>query len=255
MLVAKIAIGAAADMLHKEGAGLTALSESGYLLLPTTHPVMSVGDSHILLMQYLEQTQESEPVAEDDFGVALAHHHTSSVGKRYGWDHNNYIGSTVQVNEWSDDWIEFNRECRLGCQLELARSAGLLRGEEASMVGQVISRLDSYIPRTPPMSLLHGDLWSGNALPVYDGKRVRIALIDPAVYFGDPIADVAMMKLFGGFQESCYAAYFSHAGETDRIETRVLVYQLYHMLNHLNLFGGGYLGSVMGITRRLLRAQ
>ncbi len=113
--------------------------------------------------------------------------------------------------------------------------------------------MDEFIPRQPPGALLHGDLWSGNAIAGRAGERIGVFVIDPAVYHGDPWADIAMMRQFGGFPETCFEAYAEVNRDHEQLDTRIRVYQLYHMLNHLNLFGGSYLASVSALTRALLR--
>jgi protein-ribulosamine 3-kinase len=152
-------------------------------------------------------------------------------GERFGWHRDNYIGLSPQVNGWRDDWVTFFRECRLAPQIELARHNGfdvempslhLLKGHE------------------PAASLLHGDLWSGNAGFTPEGPVV----FDPAVYYGDREADLAMTELFGGFPREFYAAYESQLPLEAGYAKRKHLYNLYHLLNHLNLFGGGYLEQV-----------
>jgi len=120
------------------------------------------------------------------------------------------------------------------------------------LLRRVIERMGDFLPRKPRPALLHGDLWSGNALAARTKDGVRIGVIDPAVYVGDAWADIAMMRMFGGFPPSCLDSYHAATNDTDGVEERVLVYQLYHMLNHLNLFGGGYKGSALGIAHRLV---
>ena len=139
---------------------------------------------------------------------------------------------------------------RLGHQLALARSRTLLSDEEANSVEGVIDRLAGLIPRRPRGSLLHGDLWSGNALPTRDG---RIGVIDPACSVGDGLADIAMMRLFGGFPEACFEAYSSSIDDHESVETQVAVYQIYHLLNHVNLFGRGYVGQVMEVAKAVTK--
>lgn len=252
-LVAKVAELNHAAPLHAECAGLSGLAASEYLVLPEVCSVNIVGSCAVLVMEYMELCRESGPGAWERFGDALAKHHKASTAELYGWSDDNFIGATPQRNQWSDDWVTFNQERRLGYQLGLATTSGLLGSIEVEHVERVITRLSDFIPRKPPASLLHGDLWSGNAIQTELEGRGVIALIDPAVYHGDPIADIAMMKMFGGFPESCFRGYFGASVEDKQVESRILVYQLYHMLNHLNLFGRGYAGSVLGIAQKLLR--
>jgi fructosamine-3-kinase len=158
-------------------------------------------------------------------GKALAALHRQT-GPRFGWQRDNYIGLAPQVNTWKDDWCEFFVECRLRPQ---AHKAGIDIPEK---------RVRALLADHRPMpSLLHGDLWNGNAGFTADGPVV----FDPAVYYGDREADLAMTELFGGFRREFYEGY----GPLDAgYERRKHLYNLYHLLNHLNLFGGGYLGQV-----------
>ena len=153
-----------------------------------------------------------------------------TTGPRFGWHRDNWIGGTPQTNTWHDGWAGFFRECRIEPQLALARKNGypltfssdLLRGHE------------------PRPSLLHGDLWSGNAGFIDEGP----VIFDPAVYYGDREADLAMTELFGGFPLEFYAAYEKAYPLDAGYEQRKHLYNLYHLLNHLNLFGSGYLAQV-----------
>jgi protein-ribulosamine 3-kinase len=154
-------------------------------------------------------------------------------GERFGWHRDNYIGSSPQRNGWCDDWSEFWRERRLRPQLE---RAGLRADLERLLEGH-----------QPQPSLLHGDLWSGNVGFTKEGP----VLFDPAVYYGDREADVAMTELFGGFPREFYDAYDELLPLAAGYEKRKHLYNLYHLLNHLNLFGGGYLGQVKSTLRLL----
>jgi fructosamine-3-kinase len=166
-------------------------------------------------------------------GQALARLHQVQ-GARFGWHRDNYIGLAPQANTWKDDWTDFFVECRLRPQ---ARRAGIDLPETA-----VRALLEDH---RPAPSLLHGDFWSGNAGFTEEGPVV----FDPAVYYGDREADLAMTELFGGFPRAFYEGY----GPLDPgYERRKHLYNLYHLLNHLNLFGGGYRGQVeaaLGLLR------
>lgn len=253
-LVAKVGSINDEDAFRKEIDGLLALGKPGILIVPEPYPVTIAAGHPVLLMESIETGRVS--LVGDDvwarFGRDLAEHHGWPQEPRYGWDHDNFIGSTPQRNTWSNDWVEFNARCRLGPQLTMAESAGLLDGFECNAVRRVIDRLADFIPRQPKPALLHGDLWSGNALPTPTADGVRVAVIDPAVYVGDGIADLAMMRLFGGFPEVCFEAYVEVAGKQENLRERITVYQLYHILNHLNLFGRGYAASVNELTRQLI---
>ena len=162
-------------------------------------------------------------------GMLATLHRTS--GPRFGWHRDNWIGRTPQVNSWRDDWATFFQECRLVPQLELARRNGF------SIALPDMSALKGH---RPAPSLLHGDLWSGNA-GFIDGGPV---LFDPAVYYGDRETDLAMTELFGGFPARFYEAYEEAFPLPEGYESRKHLYNLYHLLNHLNIFGEGYLAEV-----------
>ena len=173
---------------------------------------------------------------------------TAGPGRKYGWPNDNWIGARKQINTEYDSWIEFFRDCRLKPQFDAADryfSPGDRRKND-----YLLSHLDKYLREPGRPSLVHGDLWAGNMITGNDGKGW---LIDPAVYYGDPETDIAMTELFGGFSGRFYDAY----RETGRLESgyedRRDLYNLYHLLNHLNIFGGGYLPSVLRIVNRYSR--
>ena len=172
------------------------------------------------------------------------HHHTE---KRYGWHRDNTIGPTPQHNPWTRDWVEFFREQRLRFQLDLAARNGY-SGDLQSLGLRLAERLpELFEGYRPEASLCHGDLWSGN-WGVADGVPV---IFDPAVYYGDRESDIAMTMLFGGFGRAFYRAYEESWPMAKGHEQRLKLYQLYHVLNHLNLFGSGYLGQAMKLLRDL----
>jgi len=224
-----------ADAFAAEADGLAALRNAG-LRAPEPLAQGVAGGQAYLLLEYLELKGKGDFAA---LGRMLAAAHRAP-GPRFGWSRDNYIGATPQQNDWADDWTEFWRERRLRPQLELARSRGFDLGNVA---------LDA-VPENhrPQPSLLHGDLWSGNAGFTAEGPVV----FDPAVYYGDREADLAMTELFGGFPREFYKAYDETFPLPDGYERRKHLYNLYHLLNHLNLFGGGYLGKVkaaLGLLR------
>ena len=174
------------------------------------------------------------------------HRHTA---ERFGWERDNTIGATHQANAWREDWITFWREQRLGFQLELVGRhgyTGLQRHGE-----RLLDRFQVLIDHDPLPSLLHGDLWGGNISYDNTGEPV---IFDPAVYYGDHKADLAMTELFGGFGSDFYAAYRAAWPLDAGYPTRKMLYNLYHILNHTNLFGGGYAGQAQGMIERLLAA-
>jgi protein-ribulosamine 3-kinase len=168
---------------------------------------------------------------------------------QFGWYRDNTIGSTPQYNSQSNDWIAFWREQRLGAQLAMAASRGggaALQRKGERLLAELPALFDGH---RPSASLLHGDLWSGNYAFCSDGTPV---LFDPAVYYGDREADIAMTELFGGFGRDFYDAY-NEAWPLDAgYRVRKTLYNLYHILNHYNLFGGGYAGQAESMIGRLL---
>jgi len=249
-VVAKINDARSLGIFQEEAAGLEALAKTNTVLTPTPLGASSHDGKAVLLMTALRPASANEETWRT-FGKELVALHATDVGSRYGFGTDNHLGSTPQPNAWCDDWIEFNTEHRLGHQLRLLK--GVLSGDENQVIRSVIGNLDKYIPAKPKPSLLHGDLWSGNALAALDDRgQTRIGVIDPACYIGDGWADIALMRLFGGFPKPCLDAYASAVDDHDRIESRVAVYQLYHVLNHITIFGRGYVSQAMSLARGLL---
>ena len=236
-------------LFEEEAHGLKRLAETNTVLVPQPILVHVHEDLALLLITEMETTGSVSSLGWGRFGEELAALHNAPAGARYGFERDNHIGSSFQANSWRDDWVEFNAVNRLGFQLNMASEAGLLDSDESGQTQCVIDQLHRFIPRHPKPSLLHGDLWSGNALPV---RGERVAVIDPACSIGDGWADVAMMRLFGGFPEECFEAYARNQVDRDNIEDRLAVYQLYHVLNHVNMFGRGYVGKAMSIVRQLI---
>ncbi len=186
--------------------------------------------------------------ADACLGEALARQHRVT-SETFGWVRDNTIGSTPQQNAQTDDWVRFFREHRLRYQLVLAQAQGHV-GRLQQRGAELLDRMDAFFASyRPAPSLLHGDLWGGNWGVDPEGVPV---IFDPAVYYGDREADIAMTRLFGGFAPSFYAAYQA-AWPLDRgAGLRTTLYNLYHVLNHLNLFGGGYRQQAETMIDRLL---
>ncbi len=237
-----------------EEKGLAALSTAGVIGVPKALGlgIAAKEGTSFLFMQYLSPAARRDGYWEI-FGRELAALHlfdpkgfVSKVPKAmFGFDFDNYIGASPQVNAPRQSWIEFFRECRLIPQIKMAE-----KRMDASMIkkcGRLLDRLDSFLEEPKFPSLLHGDLWSGNAVCGPDGKAW---ILDPAAYVGHFEAELAMTELFGGYPRSFYDAYNEvnpiDGGYSDRRD----LYNLYHMLNHLNLFGGSYRSSVKRILDR-----
>ena len=181
-------------------------------------------------------------------GEKLARMHTFTLPK-FGWTWDNAIGSTPQHNSQTDDWIRFWKTQRIGFQLDLAASKGYT-GRLQDLGAELLACMDQlFLGHRPSPSLLHGDLWSGNTAITRSGEHV---IFDPASYYGDRECDLAMTELFGGFNREFYVAYVSILPNDDGYAVRKTVYNLYHILNHLNLFGGGYLLQVETAMEHLL---
>lgn len=234
-------------MFAAEAAGLQEIQRSRTLRVPV--PVCwGRNDSQAwLVLEYLEMGNLSSSGATA-MGEGLAAMHRV-YSEKFGWMRDNTIGATPQINSYSSNWIQFWREQRLGYQLQLARVNGYT-GKLRTQGEQLMAQLELFFPEAKPVaSLLHGDLWSGN----YGFDRAgRPVLFDPAVYYGDREADIAMTELFGGFPAAFYAAYREAYPLDPGYATRKTLYNLYHILNHLNLFGGGYLHQAEQMTSRLL---
>lgn len=179
------------------------------------------------------------------FGRELAKMHENTKSK-FGFNRNNYIGSTPQPNQWMEDGYRFFSQERLMFQADLANERGLLQSGYVGKTESLCKRLHDLVPMQPA-SLIHGDLWSGNAISDSDGKP---AIIDPATHYGWAEAELAMTTLFGSFPDRFYSAYEEVRALESQYRSRFPIYNLYHLLNHLNLFGRGYLGQVQAILNR-----
>ena len=222
------------DSFAAEADGLAALRATG-MPAPEPHSRGVIGGRAYLVLEHLDLGGRRDFAG---LGRLLAGVHRRPA-PRFGWHRDNYIGATPQANGWCDGWKEFWVERRLRPQIELARGNGF------NLALPRISVLEGHGPQP---SLLHGDLWGGNAGFTQNGPVV----FDPAVYYGDREADLAMTELFGGFPSEFYRAYDEAWPLDPGYERRKPMYNLYHLLNHLNLFGSGYLGQVES-TLRLLR--
>jgi fructosamine-3-kinase len=230
-----------------EAAGLSRLAVAGCMRVPAVICQGAAADAAFLVLEYLALAPATV-AGQARLGHALAALHSAeSRETTYGLDHDNFIGSTAQPNARCGDWAAFFGERRLRFQLDLAAQCGYGRELEAGR--QLLENLDGlFADYRPRPSLLHGDLWSGNAGELNDGTPV---VFDPAVYFGDRESDLAMTELFGGFAPAFYAAYDEAWPRDAGYAARRTLYQLYHVLNHLNLFGAGYLAQAQKMIAEL----
>ncbi len=233
------------DMFEAEADGLSELRAAGEVRVPEVIDVGVLNGQAYIDIEKLELEPTTRDI-ERRFGEQLAslHRHTH---EQYGWFRDNTIGLTPQYNEQNNDWIDFFRKHRLGFQVDLAVSNGY--GGEIKELGQQLALklpelFDGYAPEA---SLLHGDLWGGN----WGAVAGEPVMFDPAVYYGDRETDIAMTMVFGGFGRAFYEAYESSWPMAAGHEQRLKLYQLYHILNHLNLFGHSYLGRALTLLREL----
>ena len=247
------------SFFEAEAKGLEALRETGTIGIPR---VLAIGAdkkkrNSFLLMEYLESAPKI-PGYFEVFGRELASLHRADCTRYvaaddrpaesalffgFAWD--NYIGATPQINTPKENWLTFFRDCRLLPQIKMADR--YLDSRTRKQGGMLLDHLDSYLVEPEFPSLLHGDLWSGNAICGPDGKAW---ILDPAAYVGHFEAELAMTELFGGYPDSFYGAYHEMNPIDSGYQDRRDLYNLYHLLNHLNLFGGSYLNSVQRILKK-----
>lgn len=235
------------SMFVAEFVGLQELAATQTLHVPAPVAYGIAAKNAYLVLEYLELGAAGKASGRL-LGQQLAQLHQRQQ-PYFGWHRDNTIGSTHQSNPKSDDWVDFWRQQRLGFQLELAKKHGFgghLQVAGERLCSDLAAFFTDYQPRS---SLLHGDLWAGNAAADQQGNPV---IFDPACYYGDREADLAMTELFGGFSQDFYAAYQAAWPLDQGYATRKTLYNLYHLLNHLNLFGAGYLRQAENSIAKLL---
>ena len=221
------------EMFAAEALGLKQMYATQTITVPQPICWGTADSSSYIVLEWLDLGRGNSQ-SWGSMGRQLAQMHREGTRDRFGWSPNNTIGSTPQINDWMDNWADFFAEQRIGYQLKLAKRRGGSFPDTSKVVDAVRSRLAD---RQPQASLLHGDLWSGNAAITTDGAPV---ILDPATYYGDREADLAMTELFGGFPTAFYNGY-NEAWQLDSgYQQRKKIYNLYHVLNHFNIFGGGY---------------
>jgi fructosamine-3-kinase len=233
------------DMFAAEAEGLTELAGASAVRIPRPVTCGADASGSWLVCEFIAfggRQEHSEQMLGEQ--LAAMHHRTS---EQFGWHLHNTIGSTFQDNSLTADWISFFRDRRLKFQIELAVSHV---GVPLQAAEELLIRLPEFFPGYMPVpSLLHGDLWGGNCAFDQAGAPV---IFDPAVYYGDRETDLAMTELFGGYGAKFYAAYQGAWPLDHGYTVRKTLYNLYHILNHANLFGGGYLHQAEGMIGQLL---
>lgn len=235
----------AAAMFRTESQGLALLGASRSIRTPKVFAHGSTPDGHAyLLLEYIAPGYINRLFWET-FGRALANLH-GNTSAQFGFAHDNFIGRLPQPNTRHDKWATFYAEERLWPQMLQARELGYFDAAAEQQLDRLCRNLGWLCPEEPP-ALIHGDLWSGNFLCDAAGQPI---LIDPAACFAHREMDLAMSRLFGGFDTTFYAAYEEAWPLETGFEKRLEIYQLYYLLVHVNLFGGGYAGQAEGVLRR-----
>lgn len=232
-------------MFAAEAAGLDEMLASQTIRVPKPICWGTAAGSAYLVLEWLELSHDSGSSWEA-MGHKLAALHQTTSRKGFGWQVNNTIGSTVQINDWTMNWTNFWTEHRLGYQFKLAAQRGGIFSDQIRLLNAIPKLLAG---RDPQPSLVHGDLWSGNAAITQAGEPV---IFDPATYYGDREVDLAMTELFGGFPANFYRGYNAAFPLESGYSQRKTLYNLYHTLNHFNLFGGSYAAQANRMIEQIL---
>jgi len=232
------------NMFQKEAQGLKILRDTNAIDIPEVVGNGKSGDESFLILKFIDGGSKNSSFW-DDFGQQLANLH-KNTDKYFGLNHDNYIGSLKQYNSRHSSWSNYFREERLEKQIRLARNTGKIDKGIVVACDNFYAKLDNIFPIEPP-ALLHGDLWSGNFMVNNQGYPV---IIDPAVYYGHREMDLGMSQLFGGFDKQFYISYNKCFPLETGWEERIDYCNLYPLMVHVNLFGGGYIQSVKSILRK-----
>ncbi|MDR9399599.1 MAG: fructosamine kinase family protein [Salibacter sp.] len=230
-------------MFEAEAKGLSLLSEHSEFAVPKPILNFEENDRAYLVLEWLDEAPGSD---QEETGRLLAKMHQSSTDQ-FGLDFDNYMGSLEQSNTQYSEWAPFFIEQRLEPQLKMARDNGDMQSEHSRQFEKLYYKLEELFPPAKP-SLVHGDLWGGNAMNTSEGPSIY----DPAVYYGHPEVDIAMTTLFGGFDRSFYQAYMKENPLEKEWRGRLPLYNLYPLLVHVNLFGSGYLMQVESILKKFV---
>jgi fructosamine-3-kinase len=235
------------DMFEAEALGLQQMLETNSIRVPKPICWGTEGNSAYLVLEWLKLGRGNTQ-SWRKWGSNWQQCTNGWAKDAFGWDRNNTIGSTPQINTWTAAWREFYVEHRLGYQFGLAKRRGGHFPNQERLLEAIPELLAD---RQPQPSLVHGDLWGGNASCTVEGEPV---IFDPAAYYGDREVDIAMTELFGGFPTAFYRGYNEVFPLDPGYERRKPLYNLYHILNHFNLFGGGYASQASGMIEQILRS-
>lgn len=233
-------------MFEAEALGLQQMYDTATIRVPKPLCWGIAENSCYLVLEWLNMEGGSTNSWEK-MGHNLAAMHKATSKQGFGWDMNNTIGSTPQINTWTDNWVEFYTNNRLGYQFKLARRKGGRFPQAEELLAAIPELLAGH---TPEPSLVHGDLWGGNAGFTVAGEPV---ILDPATYYGDREVDIAITELFGGFSGGFYRGYNEVLPLDSGYEKRKILYNLYHVVNHFNLFGGSYESQANRMISQLVR--
>jgi protein-ribulosamine 3-kinase len=228
-------------MFEKEKKGLELLNKSSFII-PNVFSSGSLKQIDYLILEYIKP---SKSINWKIFGENLASLH-QITSQEFGLDYDNYIGSIEQINSCDKNWFDFYANKRLILLMKLARNKNLLTNKDCNEIERICNSLKDIIPNSIP-SLIHGDLWPGNIIGTENGVPV---LIDPAVYYGHPEMDWAMLDLFGNFPKISFDTYNEINPLEIGFQNRKYIFQLYPLLVHLVLFGSGYYSAVIRIVKK-----
>ncbi len=227
-----------------EAYSLNKLKSLTNLACPEITAIGTSLDKSFLVLNYINFSK-SKPVLWYQLGQQLAQMHFETAHGQFGWQHDNYIGKTVQPNHWSSNWTTFFAEQRIAWQLQLLSEKSIVLGN-IDHIAQVCH--DALLHHHATPCLVHGDLWQGNT----GFTKEQAMIFDPACYYGDREVDIAMSELFGHFPEDFYRGYQAEYPLNKGYEQRKLVYNFYHILNHANIFGGIYLEQAKATLARIM---
>ena len=238
----------AADLFVKEAEGLNEMAsvENEFLNVPKAVLFKEVNSTPgYILMEYLPSGSSNKQEENLGKGLAMLHNHTAD---QFGFYHDNYCGSTRQPNSWTSDWIKFFGENRILYLVEEIRKTRFLSTNEVDCYNKLVERLHQLIGTSHKPALIHGDLWSGNYMYTSEGP----AIIDPATYYADREMELSIMTMFGGFSNRTWDAYLEMSRLDYGWQERIQIYQIYHILNHYYLFGGGYGNQAISVVKKFL---